>query len=404
MAQVRLSSRARKTPASPIRELSMHAHAAAARGLKVLHLNIGQPDIVTPKEFFDGVSNYKEIVIPYEASRGREELCEAWAGYTNRILNLNTKAEDYLITTGASEALVFAFMACCDPEDEIIVFEPTYANYLGFAAVTGVNLVPIQCKPEDEFGLPPLEEIVSKITTKTKSILLCNPNNPTGTVYEKERVESLYKLCEERNLFYIVDETYRELVFDKREPFSVLHIDSKSERIIVIDSISKRFSLCGARIGCVITQNTELYNSMWRIAQARLACSSLDQAGAAHLLREISDKYVQDISDIYEKRRNVLCDRLAKIDGVNIARPHGAFYTIVGLPVDDCHKFSTYMLDNVEHNGCTVFLSPAKGFYLGGGKGQKEVRVAFVLKENDLIQAAEAIEAGLEQYNAKGQN
>ena len=401
MPSVRLSDRAKRTPPSPIRALSKLASDAQGRGLEVFHLNIGQPDVATPQEFYTGVEKYKEKVIPYEPSTGTDDLRSAWAEYTNKTLGLATKPDHYLITTGASEALVFAFMACCDPGDEIIVFEPTYANYLGFASVTAINLIPIQCKPENQFGLPAIEEIVKAITPKTKAILLCNPNNPTGTVFSQEEVELLFKLCEERNLFFVVDETYRELVFDKRKPYSILHSEPESDRVIVLDSISKRFSLCGARIGCVITSNPEVFSACWKMAQARLACSSIEQAGATNLLREISEDYVAKVSALYEQRRNVLCDRLAKVKGVEIQRPHGAFYTIVGLPVKDSHDFATYLLTDVKHKGATTFVSPSKGFYLSSDKGQNEIRVAFVLKEDDLLHAAEVIEVGLKQYGGK---
>ena len=249
MPRIKLSNRARQTPPSPIRRLAHLAEKAKKSGNKVFHLNIGQPDIPSPQEFFDGVRLFKDEVLAYEKSQGNDALCRAWSASMNRALGLQTTPQQFLITTGASEALVFLFMTCCDPGDEVIIFDPTYANYIGFAALAGVNLVPILSKLKDNFALPSLEMIEEQITNRTRAILLCSPNNPTGTVYTREELQFLLNLCEDHNIFFVVDETYREFVYDGLKPFSILELAPNSERVIVVDSLSKRYSLCGARIG-----------------------------------------------------------------------------------------------------------------------------------------------------------
>jgi aspartate aminotransferase len=395
-----ISNRAYITPPSPIRRLAHLATAAKKTGLHVYHLNIGQPDIESPAEFFEGLKNYNKKVVAYENSQGLEALRISWSNYINKTLNLDTKAEEFLITTGASEALIFSFTVCCDPGDEIIIFDPTYANYIGFACVDGVKLVPVACWLDKNFALPTAETIVKKITNRTKAILLCNPNNPTGTVYSEKELRMLLDLCDKYNLFLIVDETYREFVYDNQKALSVLHLTKDNPRVIVIDSLSKRFSLCGARLGCLITSNKQVLATTLNMAQARLASPTIEQIASSYMLDNIADKYLSDVITEYAKRRDVLYDNLQKIPDVEAHKPGGAFYMVVKLPVDDAEKFASFLLKDFSYNKATVFLAPAVGFYMDheNGRGLAQVRVAYVLKEDDIVKAVEIIKQGLKSY------
>lgn len=401
MIPLLLSNRARQTPASPIRRLSPLARKAVADGKRVFHLNIGQPDIESPKEFLDGVRLYNDKVVSYEISEGSDALRSSWANYINRTLNLSLSKEQMLITTGASEALIFTFMTCCDPGDDVIIFDPTYANYIGFAAISGVRLVPVMTKLKNGFSLPPVDEIASKFTNRTRAILLCSPNNPTGTVYTRKELEMLLALCNERNIFLVVDETYREIVYDGKSPLSILHLDSNNKRIIVIDSLSKRFSLCGARIGCLITPNEEVIANALNQAQARLSCASIEQFAAAHMLSSINDDYVKNVVACYERRRNALCDAINQIPEVEVFKPHGALYAIVRLPIPAAEEFARFMLTDFSHDNKTVFASPAAGFYMHGESGLDKLRLGFVLKEEDLVKAVEVMAMGLDVFRKR---
>lgn len=400
MIAPRLSERALVTPPSPIRRLAHLSAAARNSGTRIYHLNIGQPDIESPTEFFTGLQTFKGKVVHYENSLGNERLRSSWSNYVNCVLGLKTKADEYLITTGASEALIFAFTAACDPGDEIIVFDPTYANYIGFASLDGVKLIPVPCSLTDNFELPSAPIIEKKIGPRTKAILLCNPNNPTGTVYGKAELEMLLSLCEKHNLFFIVDETYREFVYDGIRPLSIFHLSADNPRVIVIDSLSKRFSLCGARLGCMITSNKEVQATALNMAQARLASPTLEQCAAAYMLDNIGNSYLADTVATYSARRDILHAELEKISGVTAHKPFGAFYMIARLPVDDAEKFATFLLTSFSHNSSSVFLAPARGFYMdtGGGRGMSEVRVAYVLKEDDIIKSMEIVRLGLEKF------
>lgn len=398
MRPIRLSNRAIQTPPSPIRKLAYLANAARKSGLGVFPLNIGQPDIPSPTEFFDGVRLYKQEVVAYESSQGNELLCKAWADYTNRYLKVDTKPENYLITTGASEGLIFLFMTCCDPGDEIIIFDPTYANYIGFAAITGVNLIPVSSDMAHNFCLPDREKIEEQITNRTRAILLCSPNNPTGTVYSCDEVRMLLDICEENNMFLVVDETYREFVYDDLNPLSILQLAPDNKRVIVVDSLSKRFSLCGARIGCLITSNEEVMATTLNIAQARLAAPTLEQFAAAHMLTNISDHYLDSVIAEYAKRRDVLMDALQDIPGLVAHKPKGAFYLIARLPVKDSEHFSSHLLSDFSYKGKTVFLAPATGFYMHNSKGANKVRIAYILKSEEIEEAVSVIRAALEVY------
>jgi aspartate aminotransferase len=398
MLRLKLSNRGRNTPPSPIRKLAPLANKAKKAGNHVFHLNIGQPDIESPQEFFDGLHLFKQKVVAYDQSQGNEGLCIAWSKYINNTLGIQTNPEQFLITMGASEALVFLFMTCCDPGDEIITFDPTYANYLGFAAITGVTLVPVLCNMDDNFALPDRKEIEKRITNHTRAVLLCSPNNPTGTVCSREELEFLFDLCEANNIFLIVDETYREFVYDELKPLSILHLVPNSDRVIVVDSLSKRFSLCGARIGCLLTCNQEVLATTLSIAQARLAAPTIDQFAAAYMLENIKADYLENARLEFQLRRDALYFSLKDIPGVTVHKPKGAFYTVVQLPVDDAERFAAFLLSEFAYKGSTTFIAPAAGFYMQNDQGLQKARFAYVLKKSEIEGAIEALAAGLQQY------
>lgn len=401
MANLKLSNRARNTPASPIRKLAHFANRAKKSGIHVYHLNIGQPDIESPQEFFEGLRSFKQKVVAYEQSQGYEGLCVAWSKYINRTVRIDTRPEQFLITTGASEALIFLFLTCCDPGDEVVIFDPTYANYLGFASIAGVHLVPVLTRMEEDFALPARDKIEQSITNRTRAILLCNPNNPTGSAYSSEELRCLYGLCEEHDLFLILDETYREFVYDGLKPLSILNLVPNSDRVIVVDSLSKRFSLCGARLGCALTCNEEILATMLRIAQARLASPTIDQFAAAYMLEHIKDEYLEGVRNEFLSRRNVLYEALKEIPGVIAHKPRGAFYSLAGLPVSDAEDFATFLLSRFSHEGKTTFIAPANGFYMQSEQGTKRARFAYVLNKDEIRVAIEVLAAGLRQYLKK---
>ena len=400
MTKILLSNRARKTPASPIRNLSRFAGTAKAAGTKVFHLNIGQPDIETPKEFFDGVHEFDSKIVAYADSFGNEALRQVWTEKVSKQCSLDMKPDNMLITTGASEALIFSFMTCCDPGDEVIIFDPTYANYLGFAAIAGVDLVPVITRMKENFCLPAQEEIEAKISNRTRAILISNPNNPTGTVYSKEEIQMLLDICNQRNFFLLVDETYREFVYDGLEPFSALNLSGQNPRVIIIDSLSKRFNLCGARIGCLITYNQEFLTECWKIAQARLSSPTIEQAAAAVMLERISDSYVAEAKERYTFRRDTLIESLSKINSLRTCRPQGAFYCLVELPIESSQNFCKFMLTEYSDSNETIFLAPANGFYINAELGENRVRIAYVLNRKDLQRAVEILGQGLKAYRS----
>jgi aspartate aminotransferase len=401
MKEIRISNRGRNTPPSPIRKLAHLAAKASKSGTHVYYLNIGQPDIESPEEFFEGLRLFNQKVVAYEQSQGNEDLSIAWSKYINKTLNLRTDPEQFLITVGASEALVFLFMTCCDPGDEIIIFDPTYANYLGFAAISGVHLAPVLSNMEDDFALPARSEIEKKITPRTRAILLCNPNNPTGTVYNREEIKFLFDLCEEHDLFLIVDETYREFVYDERRPLSILHLEPDSRRVIVVDSLSKRFSLCGARIGCLLTCNEEVRSAALKVAQARLAAPTIEQFASAYMLEHIQDGYLESVRNEFRGRRDALYRALKEIPGVTVNKPQGAFYAVVQLPVKNAEDFAAYLLDKFNYRKSTTFIAPAAGFYILSSEGISRARFAYVLNRSEIERAIETLAAGLEQYLAR---
>lgn len=401
MSRIRLSNRARNTPPSPIRKLAHLAERAKRSGTQVFHLNIGQPDIESPQEFFDGLRNFDQNVVAYEQSKGNETLCVAWSKYMNKTLGLGTRPEEFLITVGASEALIFLFMTCCDPGDEVIIFDPTYANYLGFAAIAGVSLVAAPSDIEQNFALPQRHEIEEKITNRTRAILLCNPNNPTGTVYTEQDLKFLLDICDEHNIFLIVDETYREIVCDPLKPLSILNLAPRNDRVIVVDSLSKRFSLCGARIGCLLTSNEEVIATTLHIAQARLAAPTMDQFAAAYMLDRIKPDFVEKMRLAFQSRRTALYESLTQVPDVTMHKPMGAFYTIVKLPVDNAEDFARFLLTDFSLNKKTTFIAPAAGFYMQHDRGIQKARLAYVLKEADIEAAVEVLAEGLTAYQKK---
>lgn len=398
MSTLALSKRASATPASPIRKLVPYAQEAKAQGVKVLHLNIGEPDLASPPEFFEGLKSFTQSLLPYELSAGSEQLKSAWSEYTNKSLGVSTRPENFMITTGGSEALLFTFMALTDPGDEALVFEPTYANYLGFASMAGIKLVPVGCRIEDNFRLPPIEHVRAKIGPKTKAIIICSPNNPTGALYSTEEIKALLELCEERNIFLVSDEAYREYVYDGKKFSSALQLGQNNPRLIVIDSMSKRFSLCGARLGAIVSANTELLATSLKFGQARLCSPTLEQFASAYLLKHVSSSYVPNIIAEFEARRNVLWQELNRIPGVVCPKPAGAFFCIAKLPVADADEFAKYMLQTFRYKGQTTFVAPASGFYVTPGLGKSEVRIAYVIKQAELKTAVEILAHGLLAY------
>lgn len=383
-------------PYSPIRKLAALADETKKKGIKVFHLNIGQPDIETPVEIYQSIRDHQEKVLSYGPSGGLLDLRVAIVDYY-RNLGHDINIDDVWITTGGSEAIIFAMMTACDPRDEVIVFEPFYTNYNGFATMSSVKLVPIMTRVENGFHLPAYEEIEKKVTARTRAVLINTPNNPTGTVLTEEEMFIINNLCKKHKLFLISDEVYREFVYDGKQQISALSLPDIKEQVVLIDSISKRFSACGARVGCIITKNRPANDAYLRFGQARLCPPTLEQIGAIAAYRHI-DKYIKPMIAEYEHRRDVLFDLLGKIRGVYGHKPEGAFYTVVRLPVKDADHFCRWLISDFQVNGKTVLLAPANGFYSKLTKGKKEVRIAYVLKEQDLREAVEIIRAALKAY------
>lgn len=393
----RLSEKGIKMPESPIRKLVPFAEEAKKKGRSVYHLNIGQPDIKTPAVAMNAVKNSAIEVLAYSRSEGSEEYRTKIANYYDSH-NLNVDADDIIVTTGGSEALLFAMGSITDPGDEVIIPEPFYANYNGFATASGVKVVPVVSKFENNFALPPIEEFEKLITPKTKAILICNPGNPTGYLYTAEEISKLSSIVKKHDLFLIADEVYREFAYDGLQHHSVLKDDSLKDNAIVIDSVSKRYSMCGARIGCIVSRNKNLIQTALKFAQARLSPPTLAQIASEAAL-ETPQSYFDDVKTEYTARRNTLVSELEKIDGVKVAKPNGAFYCIVQLPVDNAEDFARWILEDFHHNNETIMVAPAAGFYSSKGMGKNEVRIAYVLKEADLVRAAEILKVALEEYS-----
>lgn len=391
-----VSGRGRQMPASPIRKLTPFADEAKSRGVRIYHLNIGQPDIETPPALRNRLQQFPHRVIEYSPSVGTPEYLHSLLDYYRR-LGIELELTQVLATTGGSEALLFALFACADHGEEGIVVEPFYSNYSSFATLAGVRLVPITARGDTGFHLPAREYWDRVITPKTKFVLLCNPNNPTGTVYRREELEMVSSLCRDRNLFLIVDEVYREFVYDGRSPFSALSLPGHEDRIIVIDSLSKRFSVCGIRLGCLVTRNPAVYDACLRMAQGRLSPPGLAQfvaVGAA----ELGPDYFAGVVAEYQRRRDILLEGLSRISGVFLRQPEGAFYFVTRLPVFNSEDFAQWLLTDFQLNGATVMMAPAAGFYATPGLGMDEVRIAYVLNEEDLRSAVAILRAGLDEY------
>lgn len=392
-----ISKKGQTMPSSPIRKLVPFAEAAKKKGRIVYHLNIGQPDIVTPQIALDAVKNISNKVIEYSHSAGNESYRTKLAAYYSK-LGLNVKTEEVMITTGGSEALLFSIMSCLDEGDEIIVPEPFYANYNSFALTSGAKIVPITASISNGFALPPIEEFEKKITSKTKAILICNPSNPTGYLYTQQELELLRDIVIKYDLYFFADEVYREFCYDGRTHYSTLLLEGIDQHLVMVDSVSKRYSMCGARIGAVVTRNKELYATMLKFAQARLSPPSFGQiAGEAAL--ETPKSYFDEVITEYKKRRDVTIQLLSEIPGVVCPTPGGAFYTVVQLPVEDADDFCQWMLSDFEFNNQTVMMAPASGFYATQGLGKNEVRIAYVLNEDSLRKAMECLKVGLKVYS-----
>ncbi|TQQ84166.1 pyridoxal phosphate-dependent aminotransferase [Peptacetobacter hominis] len=390
------SNRVCSMQASPIRKLVPFAQAAKADGVKVYHLNIGQPDIKTPKGFFDAVKNFDNDVLEYAVSQGIPELIEALQNYY-KTYNMDFDKDELLITNGGSEALLFAMMATCDPGDRLLIPEPFYTNYNGFGQCVNVGVTPITTKAENGFHLPSKDEILAKIDDKVKAILISNPGNPTGAIYTKEELEMLAEIAIEKNLWIISDEVYREFVYDGLEYTSFGNLENVKDRVIIIDSVSKRYSACGARIGSIASKNKELIAQIMKLCQGRLCVPTLEQVGAVELYKT-PVSYFKEVNDEYKKRRDVLYGELMKAEGVICEKPTGAFYIVAKLPVDNAEDFVKWMLTEFRVDGETVMATPAEGFYATPGLGKDEIRLAYILKEEDLRKAGEILRKGLEAY------
>ncbi|MFN8257687.1 MAG: pyridoxal phosphate-dependent aminotransferase [Bacteroidales bacterium] len=391
-----ISERGKIMPASPIRKLVPFAEAAKKKGRKVYHLNIGQPDIPTPETSLSAIHNYNQKVIEYSHSAGNESYRKKLAEYYNKI-GIKVNFDQILVTTGGSEAIVFAMLATMNPGDEVIVPEPYYTNYYGFAVEAGVKVVPITSKIETGFALPAIEEFEQVITSKTKAIIICNPNNPTGYLYSEDELLRLKSLVLKHNLFIFADEVYREFVYDGNKHVSVLQLDGLEKNAILIDSVSKRYSMCGVRTGALITRNPEVYQTVLKFGQARLSPPSLGQvAGEAAV--DTPDLYFAEVYNEYLERRNFVINALNKIEGVFAPMPKGAFYTVIKLPVNDAEHFCQWLLEDFNYQNETVMLAPASGFYTTDGLGSDEARIAYVLKIEDLKKAVKCLEEALKVY------
>ncbi|MFD2565792.1 pyridoxal phosphate-dependent aminotransferase [Pseudotenacibaculum haliotis] len=393
-----ISHKGQAMPESPIRKLVPYAEAAKKNGTKVYHLNIGQPDIKTPQVALDAVKNNTIEVLSYARSEGSEEYREKLAAYYQKN-NIHVGSNDIIATTGGSEALLFTIGSITDPGDEIIIPEPFYANYNGFSTASGVKVVPVISSIDDNFALPKIEDFEKLITSKTKAILICNPGNPTGYLYSKEEIEKLKQIVLKHDLFLIADEVYREFAYDGNTHHSVMSEEGLEQNAIMIDSVSKRYSMCGARIGCIVSKNQNFINTAIKFAQARLSPPTYALLASEAAL-DTPQSYFDDVIEEYVERRNTLISELQKIEGVKVANPKGAFYCIAELPVDDTDAFAQWLLEKFNDNNETVMVAPAGGFYSTAGEGKNQVRIAYVLNKKDLTRCVEILKNALNQYNS----
>ncbi|WP_346939366.1 pyridoxal phosphate-dependent aminotransferase [Clostridium sp.] len=381
---------------SPIRKLAPYGAEATRKGVKIYHLNIGQPDIETPKEFIEGVNNYKDDVLKYAQSQGIDEAINSFIKYYKEW-NIDFESNEILITNGGSEAISLALTAICDVDDEVIIPEPFYTNYAGFAQGAGVKVVPFITKAEEGFHLPAKEVIKSKITSKTKAIMVSNPGNPTGVVYTEDEIRMLADICKENNLFLIADEVYREFVYDGLKYTSALYMEDIKDRVILIDSISKRYSACGARIGLVASKNKELISQIMKMCQVRLCVPTIEQLAAANLINTPKEYFI-NVKKEYEARRNIMFEKLSNMPGVICKKPTGAFYIVAKLPIKSGEDFAKWLLTDYNHNNKTVMVAPAEGFYATEGLGMDEIRLSYCLNTEALADAMDILERALAEY------
>lgn len=395
-----ISIRGKKMPESPIRKLAPFADLAKSKGRKVYHLNIGQPDIKSPELAIEAIKNIQLDIIEYGPSAGYERYRKKLAKfYQNQ--NVSVATEDIMITTGGSEALLFALGSIMDPEDEVIIPEPFYANYSAFSAESSARVVPVISNIESGFTLPTIEEFEKAITSKTKAILICNPNNPTGYLYSESEINQLGALVKKYDLFLIADEVYREFIYDERDQhFSVMNLKGIEQNVIMIDSVSKRYSMCGARIGCLVTKNKEVIAASMKFAQARLCPPTIEQI-ACEAAIDTPKSYFDEVISEYKERRDILINELNKIDGVLVKSPKAAFYCIAQLPIDNADDFAQWLLETYEFNGETVMVAPAAGFYSTPGVGLNQVRIAYVLSKEELIKAVHILKEAIQEYNQR---
>ena len=391
-----ISQKGQSMPQSPIRKLVPYAEQAYKEGKTVYHLNIGQPDIKTPQIALDAVKVHSLDILAYTRSEGSEEYRKKIAGYYAKN-DIYVKHDDIIVTTGGSEALLFAFGSIMDVDDEVIIPEPFYANYNGFSTASGVKVVPVISKIEDNFALPAIEEFEKLITPKTKAILICNPGNPTGYLYSKEEIKKLADIVKKHDLFLIADEVYREFAYDGAKHYSVLQEEGLEDYAIVIDSVSKRYSMCGARIGCLVSKNKAVIATALKFAQARLSPPTLAQIASEAAL-QTPQSYFDEVIEEYVERRNVLIEELSKIEGVKVAKPKGAFYCIAELPIKNADAFAQWLLESFDVNGETVMVAPAAGFYSSPGVGLNQIRIAYVLNKDSLVKAVNILKEALKVY------
>ncbi len=392
-----ISTRGKAMPQSPIRKLAPLAEKAKARGIKVYHLNIGQPDIKTPKVALNAIRSFDKEIFEYSPSDGNKSLRIRLAEYY-RSFNIDVAFDDIIVTTGGSEAVSFAFNSCLDPGDEIIVPEPAYANYTAFAIAAGAVIKPVISSIDEGFSLPSIEKFEEQITPKTKGILICNPNNPTGYLYTRKEMNLIRDLVRKYDLYLFSDEVYREFCYTGAPYISAFHLDGIEENVILIDSVSKRYSACGIRIGALVTKNKEVRKTVMKFCQARLSPPLIGQL-AAEAAMDAPPEYLMEVYDEYMERRKFLIDGLNRIPGVYSPIPMGAFYTTARLPIDDSDKFCAWCLSDFEYEGCTVMMAPASGFYTDPNHGKDEVRIAYVLNKEDLKHALVVLAKAIEAYN-----
>ncbi|BFN04601.1 pyridoxal phosphate-dependent aminotransferase [Clostridium tetani] len=392
-----VSKRVEELRFSEIRKFIPYSDGAKAKGIQVHHLNIGQPDIKTPEEFISAIKNFDEEIVKYEDSQGNKDLIDAFVKYYESI-NIDIDKEDVYITNGGSEAILYALLTICDLGDSVIVPEPYYTNYNTMAKMAGVDIISFRTYREDGFRIKSKEDIINSIKDNTKAIMITNPSNPTGVVYTKEEIRMISDIAKEKDLFIISDEVYREFVYDDLKFTSFMDMKDILDRVIIIDSISKRYSACGARIGALICKNRNVTENFMKMCQARLSVSSLDQVGAANLIN-VPKSYIEEVRIEYEKRRNILYEGLCDIPGVHCEKPSGAFYIIAKLPIDNSDDFTKWMLKDFQYNNKTVMITPAEGFYTTEGLGKDEVRLSYCINSQDLKESMLILKKALEEYN-----